>query len=491
MKRFFSHLMGSVVCATLVACGGGADSGASTAVTTPTPAPTPVPTPVVLQSLTVTPATVTVVVGGQQTFGVRGVYSDGSTQPLTSGVVWSSPGTVATVDASTGVAKGVAAGAETLTATVGTLTGTAKMTVTKPYLGVSGGLEHTLAIKQDGTLFAWGRNQTGQLGDGTFLDRTTPTAIGTSKIWKKVVAGDYHAIGLRTDGTLWAWGRNLNGQLGTGNSASTNVPVPVGTEADWVDVAAGTYHSAAVKSDGTVWTWGRNTVGQLGLGDNVDRFDPQKVVTATNTWVAVAAGADHTVVLNASGALWGWGNNFSGQLGLGTNTNTLSPMAVVDPNAAAVAAGASPTRWSAVAAGGAHTLAIQTNGRLYAWGSNLKGQLGNGLGVDSNVPTRVGTDGDWASVSAGREHSAATRIGGTLWVWGGNGDAQLGNGTFTSQVVPSQVGSSANWAKVGTGPFTTFAVATDGLLWGWGRNAEGQQGNGTVGAAVSSPVVVP
>ena len=490
MKRFFSHLIWSVACATLVACGGGADKGGSSVVT-PTPTPTPVPTPVVLQSLAVTPATVTVVVGGQQTFGVRGVYSDGSTQTLSTGVAWSSPGTVATVDASTGLAKGVAPGVETITAAVGTLTGTAKMTVSKPYLGAAGGLEHTLAVRQDGTLFAWGRLQTGQLGDGPSLDSTTPSAIGTSKLWKKVVAGDYHAIGLRTDGTLWAWGRNLNGQLGTGNSAASNVPKPVGTEADWVDVAAGTYHSAAVKSDGTVWTWGRNNVGQLGLTDNVDRFDPQKVVTATNAWVAVAAGAEHTVALNATGELWAWGNNFNGQLGVASGVTTTQPRVVVDPNAAAVALGASPTRWSAVAAGGAHTLAIQTNGRLYAWGSNLKGQLGNGLGTDNSVPVRVGTDSDWAGISAGREHSAATRIGGTLWVWGANGDAQLGNGTLTSQAVPLQVGTGANWAKVAAGPFTTFAVGTDGLLWGWGRNAEGQQGNGTVGTAVVTPTAIP
>ena len=482
MKRFFSHLIWSVACATLVACGGGVDKGGSTVVT---PTPVPEPVPVVLTSLTVSPAAVTVVVGGQQTFGVQGVYSDGTTQTLTSGVAWSSPGTVASVDATTGLAKGVATGIETLTAKVGTVTGTAKMTVATPYLIAVGGRDHTLGIKQDGSLYAWGRNQKGQLGDGTLLDRTTPTVIGSSKIWKKVVAGEYHAIGLQTDGTLWAWGLNLNGQLGTGNSADSNVPIAVGSDTDWVDIAAGAYHSAAVKSDGTVWTWGRNTVGQLGLGDTVDRFDPQEVNTATKTWVAVAAGTDHTVVLNAVGELWAWGSNDNGRLGVGAVADTTVPAQVVNP------VGIGAVKWSAVAAGGAHTLAIQSNGRLYAWGSNLKGQLGNSLGVDSSVPTRVGTEGDWARVSAGSDHSTGIRLNGTLWVWGSNGDGQLGNGTVTLQLVPVQVGSGANWAKVGTGPASTFAVGTDGLLWGWGRNAEGQQGNGTSGAAVLNPTPIP
>lgn len=231
----------------LVGCGGGAQENRDN------PAPsTPSPTPVVLQGLSVSPASVTLVVGAKQTFSVTARYSDGSSQALTTGIAWSAGGTVAAVDATSGELTAKAVGSDTVTATVGTVTGTARVVVATPYQAVAGGGNHTVGIKSDGSLYGWGQNRSGQVGDGTLQDRLTPVVVGSQKTWSRVAAGEFHTVALRTDGTLWAWGLNQNGQLGMGNLATLSEPTAVGKDKDWTDVAVGSYHTLAVKKDGTL-----------------------------------------------------------------------------------------------------------------------------------------------------------------------------------------------------------------------------------------------
>ncbi|HEV7816453.1 MAG TPA: Ig-like domain-containing protein, partial [Janthinobacterium sp.] len=233
--------------AVLTACGGG--GGTETTTTTATPA-----TPT-LVSIAVTPANATVAVGATQQYTATGTTSDGKTAALKTGVTWSTTGNFASIVAATGIATGTALGVETVTATSGTVSGSTSLTVRGPWAAISAGSTHTLARRSDGTLYAWGFNQNGQLGDGTTVAKTTPTLINStaSTAWTQIASGEFHNLGLRADGTLWAWGLNQNGQLGDGSTTNRAIPVKVGKDTNWLFVAAGKSHSLAIKTDGTLW----------------------------------------------------------------------------------------------------------------------------------------------------------------------------------------------------------------------------------------------
>ena len=214
---------------------------------------------------------------------------------------------------------------------------------------------HTLAVKSDGTLWAWGNNYEGQLGTGTVGEQLpSPLQVGTASNWAMVACGQYHTLAMKSDGTLWGWGRNGNGQLGDGTGTTTNSPVQVGTANNWVTVASGAYHALALKSDGTLWAWGHNGVGQLGDGSTTQRLSPVQVGTANN-WATVACGAGHTLAVKGDGTLWGWGDNQYGQLGDGTTTQRLSPVQV-----------GTASNWATVGGGQYHTLALKSDGTLWA-----------------------------------------------------------------------------------------------------------------------------
>ena len=217
---------------------------------------------VTLVSLAITPADATIAFAATQQLSVAGTYSDGSIADLTKSAKWASSGTAVTVVATSGLATGAAVGTDTVSATVGTLSGSTKLTVKAAYSAVASGGYHTVVLKSDGSLFAWGKNLAGQLGDGTNIDKSVPTQVGTVKTLAKVAAGEFHTVAIRSDGTLWAWGSNLFGQLGDGTFVSKSAPTKVGTATNWVAVSAGKSHTVAIKKDGTLWAWGSNAAGQ-------------------------------------------------------------------------------------------------------------------------------------------------------------------------------------------------------------------------------------
>ena len=186
------------------------------------------------------------------------------------------------------------------------------------------GYGHTVEVKSDGTLWAWGWNAYGQLGDGTTNSQVSPEHIGTASNWASVSAGALHTVALKSDGTLWAWGDNYYGELGDGTTTNQQSPEQIGTATNWASVSAGEYHTVAVKSDGTLWAWGWNAYGQLGDGTTNSQVSPEQIGTATN-WASVAAGEYHTVALKSDGTLWAWGWNAYGQLGDNTTTDRYSP----------------------------------------------------------------------------------------------------------------------------------------------------------------------
>ncbi|MFZ8804314.1 MAG: MopE-related protein, partial [Candidatus Calescibacterium sp.] len=328
---------------------------------------------------------------------------------------------------------------------------------------VSAGSYHTCAIDTNGSLWCWGDNWYGQLGDGTNVGKDVPVQVSGTN-WASVSAGWYHTCGIKTDEILWCWGDNWYGQLGDGTNVGKNVPVQV-SGTNWVSVSAGKDHTCGVKTDGTLWCWGRNNYGQLGDGTNVGKNVPVQV-SGTN-WVSVSAGWYHTCGIKTDGTLWCWGYNEYGQLGDGTNVGKNAPVQV------------SGTNWFSVSAGGYHTCGVKTDGTLWCWGDNWYGQLGIGTWLDKKTPTRVGTGTNWVTVSAGWAHTCGIKTDGTLWCWGYNEYGQLGDGTNVSKNAPVQV-SGTNWVSVSAGRYHTCGVKTDGTIWCWGRNNYGQLGDGSL-----------
>jgi len=336
------------------------------------------------------------------------------------------------------------------------------------FKAISAGSSHTIAIKTDGTLWAWGSNNAGQLGDSTTTQRNSPVQIGTAANWASISAGNGHTIAIKTDGSLWAWGYNQYGQLGDGNNTDRNSPMQIGSATNWASISAGNSHTIAIKTDGSLWAWGDNYYGQLGDGTNADKNSPVQIGTATN-WSSISVGYYHTIAIKTDGSLWAWGYNGNGQLGDGTSVPKNTPVHI-----------GTATNWSSISVGNYHTIAMKTNGSLWAWGNNYNGQLGDGTNTDKNTPYQIGTSTNWASISVGNAHTIAIKTDRSLWAWGWNNYGQLGDGGNTNRNSPVQIGTSTNWASVSSGVGgNTIAIKTDGSLWAWGSNGVGQLGDGT------------
>ncbi len=294
------------------------------------------------------------------------------------------------------------------------------------FKAISANEGHSIAIKTDGSLWAWGSNAYGRFGDGTTVSSNSPKQTGNDTNWASVSAGEYPTIAIKTDGTLWTWGRNIGGQLGIGTITLSNSPVQIGTANNWASISAG-YHTVAIKNDGTLWAWGYNLYGQLGDGTTTDRNRPIQISGATN-WASVSAGYNHTIAIKTDGTLWAWGVNYDGRLGDGTFTQRNSPVQI-----------GTDTNWASVSGGLNHSIAVKTDGTLWGWGNNSNGQLGDGTVTNRNSPVQIGTATNWARISAGFYHTIAIRADGSLLAWGINYYGQIGDGTTTNKLVPTAI----------------------------------------------------
>jgi alpha-tubulin suppressor-like RCC1 family protein len=329
--------------------------------------------------------------------------------------------------------------------------------------------------------YAWGSNSDGRLGDNMITSKSSPVSVaGGFTDWISASAGNYHSLGVRANGTLWAWGNNDYGRLGDNTTTSRSSPVSVVSGfSDWVSTSAG-YHSLALRANGTLWAWGYNGAGQLGDNTTIARSSPASVVGGFTDWISASAGS-HSLGVRANGTLWAWGYNSAGQLGDNTITSRSSPVSVVGGF----------TDWVSVSAGDSHSLAIRANGTLWSWGANNQGGLGDNTLTNRSSPVSVvGGFTDWVSVSAGKAHSLAVRANGSLWSWGYNGLGQLGVNTITSRLSPvSVVGGFTDWVQASAGDLHSLGVRANGSLWAWGWNSNGRLGDDTL-ADRSSPVSV-
>jgi alpha-tubulin suppressor-like RCC1 family protein len=313
------------------------------------------------------------------------------------------------------------------------------------------------AIKTDGTLWNWGSNNSGQLGDNSITHRSSPVqTVSGGTNWKQVACGGTHAACIKTDGTLWLWGRNANGQLGDNSITHRSSPVQtVAGGTNWKLVACGAYYIAAIKTDGTLWTWGRNTNGQLGINDITHRSSPVQTVSGGTNWKLVAGGYYHIASIKTDGTLWTWGINNYGQLGDNSITHRSSPVQTV----------AGGTNWKLVAGGYYHTACIKTDDTLWTWGQNANGALGDNTIVHRSSPVQTVAGGtNWKQVAGGITNIVSIKTDGTLWLWGVNTNGSLGDNTVTNKSSPIQtVAGGTNWKLVASGGYHTICIRDDSM----------------------------
>lgn len=321
------------------------------------------------------------------------------------------------------------------------------------WASVSCGYYNIAALKSDGTLWTWGQNNDGGLGDNTTDYKSSPvqTVCGGSN-WSYLVVGTYyeHCAAIKTDGTLWLWGRNGDGEIGDGTTDDKSSPVQtVAGGSDWKQVASGSSHTAAIKTDGSLWTWGDNNAGQLGNNDTTASSSPTQLGSGTD-WSFVDCGNDYMAALKTDGSLWLWGDNNDGTLGVGDSANYSSPVQTI----------CGGTNWSKISCGDHHMTAIKDDGTCWLWGRNSDGQLGNDTTTTVSSPIQTICGGNnWAQVDGGQYHTAALKTDGTCWVWGANGRGQLATNNTTGASSPVQtVMSDNNWLYVNAGYVSTFGI---------------------------------
>ena len=328
---------------------------------------------------------------------------------------------------------------------------------------------------REGNLWSWGLNDNGQLGDDTTTTKCTPvTTLAGGTNWKQVACGNTHTAAIKTDGTLWTWGRNIAGALGDNTAINRSTPVTTfagGT--NWKQVACGGSHTAAIKSDGTLWAWGGGgTYVPVGNNLQFSVYTPVTTFAGGTNWKQVACRDSHTAAIKTDGTLWTWGSNAFAQLGDNTIISRSTPVTTF----------AGGTNWKQVACGGSHTAAIKSDGTLWAWGGGgTYVPVGNNLQFSVYTPVTTFAGGtNWKQVACRDSHTAAIKTDGTLWTWGSNAFAQLGDNTIISRSTPvTTFAGGTNWKQVSCVGYATAAIKTDGTLWTWGQNSSGQLGDNT------------
>ena len=375
---------------------------------------------------------------------------------------------------------------------------------------ISAGSYHSIAVNSNGDLYSWGWNGQGQLGNGTNTDSNVPLPVrtaGTSMAGKKIVhvstGGNFYkgsSLALSSEGKVYSWGANDQGQLGNGTATNSNLPVEVKTEGTpmagkkIIQTAIGVTHSMALDSEGKVYSWGENVNGLLGTGDAIPTLSPVLVRTGGTPMegkkiVQISAGGAHSMALDSEGNIYAWGWGGEGQLGNGENNNSNVPILVKKEGT-----GLEGKTIKKVMAGGMFSMVLTSDGSLYSWGKNNYGQIGDGTTNNYNLAVAVKTEGTpmagktVVDFSISNEHTVALTSDGQIYAWGRNESGQLGDGTNTASTLPVAV------RTVGT-PFAgkkavqvvaggwegahSLALGTDGTVYSWGRNLNGQLGDQT------------
>jgi alpha-tubulin suppressor-like RCC1 family protein len=401
-------------------------------------------------------------------------------------------GDATTIDKSAPVTVGAALNTNLMTDMIKTIT----QVGASSWSQISAGDFHAYAIRSDSGLFAWGKNDQGQLGTNvsTTIHRSSPVQIGAGT-WNVISAGNSFGAAITSAGNLQTTGLNDKGQLGSATITSRSNFAGVGSSS-WTTVSAGATSMIGTTLSNLTFVWGTNTSGQLGLGDTQNRSSPVQlgsslatsmyqtvypspviVSTYSNTsWTQVNVGDSFAVGLDNAGRLFAWGLNSTGQLGDGTTINTIptksSPSQIATTassftfiNTSSPVQVSAGTSWTAIAAGGTHTVAVKSDGTLWSWGTNLYGQIGNGSTINQIIPKQVDVQNSFTSVAAGTDFSTAINTNYSLWKWGYNSSTDI---TSPHRSNALQVGSDS-WSIVRAGGNTAVGITTLGKLYGWGK----------------------
>lgn len=319
------------------------------------------------------------------------------------------------------------------------------------------------------TAESFGDNSSGELGDGTFADNSTPVQVDLTDIYT-IAAKGYQTIFLKTDGTVWCSGWNIFGQLGDGSNTDRSTPIQVTSLSNIIGIGAGVYHTLFIHEDSIVSTTGNNLAGQLGDGTTSDRNLPD-TIPGLDSVIQVTGGIYHSLFLKDNGKVWAVGGNFSGQLGDGTTDNRLSLIQITGL-----------TNVIAIAAGESHSLFLKGDGTVWACGNNSYGQLGDGTTDNQLSPVQVSGLTNIVAISAAYSHSLFLKDDGTVYACGLNNYGQLGNNlqVSTGANPPSQVINLTGVTAIAAGASQSLFLKGDGTVWVCGSNSDGQLGDGGV-----------
>jgi len=326
----------------------------------------------------------------------------------------------------------------------------------------SAGSDMAAAIKTDGTLWLWGTNSYGGLGTNDLVSYSSPVqTIASGTNWKLVQLGQWFSFAIKNDGTLWGWGQNTSGQLGTNDATKYSSPVQtVSGGNNWKQVTCGQIHTLAIKTDGTLWVWGGNNFGQLGTNNRTNYSSPVQTVSGGTNWKTLMDGycaTTRSAAIKTDGTLWMWGSNPNGAMGDNTSGNNYSsPIQTI----------AGGNNWKSVSTSlSGATCAIKIDGTLWVWGNNTAGQLGTGDTTPQSSPVQTVAGGNnWKQCgSSGNQTYAgmgAVKTDGTLWTWGSSGAYGIGGrNNLTNVSSPAQtIAAGTNWKSITYGTQCCFGI---------------------------------